>query len=71
MLLGDTAELSRWVIEGKRPPALAAGRYPTVMTRFGWMKPADAATLLTYLRTHFGNAAPPVDAAAVARALEP
>ena len=33
------------------------------------MKPADAAALFTYLRSNFGNSAPPVDAATVAKAL--
>jgi hypothetical protein len=32
------------------------------------MKDADAAALLTYIRSNFGNAAPPIDAAAVAKA---
>jgi hypothetical protein len=39
------------------------------MLQFGWMKPADAAALFTYLRSNFGNSAPPVDAATVAKAL--
>jgi hypothetical protein len=34
------------------------------------MKDADAAALLTYIRTHFGNSAPPIDAATVAKARE-
>jgi hypothetical protein len=34
------------------------------------MKAADAAALLTYLRSNFGNSAPPVEAAAVSEALE-
>ncbi len=48
---------------------MPAGRYPTQMLQFGWMKPADAAALFTYIRSNFGNSAPPVDAATVARAL--
>ncbi len=70
MLLGDPAELARWVVAGEIPPAMPTGRYAAVMTRFDWMKPADVATLFTYLRTHFGNAAAPVDAAQMVRALE-
>ena len=69
VLLGDPRELTLWVVEGRRPPSMPAGRYPTVMPRFGWMKAPDAAALFTYLRAHFGNAAPGVDAAAVAQAL--
>lgn len=39
------------------------------MPLFGWMKPADAAALLTYLRSSFGNHAPTVEAGTVAAAL--
>ena len=69
VVLGDSAELARWVLKGQRPPSMPAGRYPTQMLQFGWMKPQDAAALFTYLRSSFGNSAPPVDAAAVTRAL--
>ncbi len=71
VVLGDPGALASWVVEGRRPAALPAGRYPTAMPQFGWMKPAAAAALLTYLRGSFGNAAPAVDAATVARALDP
>jgi mono/diheme cytochrome c family protein len=40
------------------------------MPKFGWLNDADAAALLTYLRSSFGNRAPPVDAATVASALK-
>jgi hypothetical protein len=50
---------------------MPAGRYSTQMLQFGWMKPADAAALLSYLRSNFGNSAGPVDAATVAKALGP
>jgi hypothetical protein len=39
------------------------------MLQFGWMKPADAAALFSFLRSNFGNSAAPVDAAAMAKAL--
>ena len=71
VVLGDPAELARWVIRGQRPASMPAGRYSTQMLQFGWMKPADAASLFTYLRSHFGNSAAPVDAATVAKALGP
>jgi mono/diheme cytochrome c family protein len=71
VVLGDPQELTRWVMKGLRPPSLKPGRYPTQMPEYGWMKPANAATLLTYLRSNFGNAAPAVDVATVTRALEP
>jgi len=35
------------------------GRYATAMPKFGWLNDADAAALLTYLRSSFGNRAPP------------
>ena len=69
VVLGDPVQLARWVIRGQRPPSMPAGRYPTQMLQFGWMKPADAAALFSYLRSNFGNSAAPVDAAAVAKAL--
>jgi mono/diheme cytochrome c family protein len=69
VVIGDPAELALWVIKGQRPAAMPVGRYPTQMLQFGWMKPADAAALFTYLRSNFGNSAPPVDAAAVAKVL--
>src|ERR1700722_20064637 len=69
VVLGDPAQLALWVIKGRRPPSMPAGRYPTQMLQFGWMKPADAAALFSYLRSNFGNSAAPVDAAAVAKAL--
>jgi mono/diheme cytochrome c family protein len=69
VVLGDPAQLALWVIRGQRPASMPAGRYPTQMLQFGWLKPADAAALFTYLRSNFGNSAPPVDAATVAKAL--
>jgi alcohol dehydrogenase (quinone), cytochrome c subunit len=67
-VLGDPVELAQWVLSQKRPASIPAGRYPTQMLLFGWMKDADAAALFTYIRSNFGNAAPPVDAATVAKA---
>jgi mono/diheme cytochrome c family protein len=66
--LGDPVELAQWVLEQKRPSSIPEGRYPTHMLAFGWLKDADAAALLTYVRSHFGNAAPPVDEATIIRA---
>jgi mono/diheme cytochrome c family protein len=71
VVTGDPAELARWVMQGQRPHSMPAGRYSTQMLQFGWMKPADAAALFSYLRSNFGNAAAPVDAATVAKALGP
>ncbi|HTV94451.1 MAG TPA: cytochrome c [Steroidobacteraceae bacterium] len=69
LVLGDPRAFARWVVEGERPASLPAGRYATVMPKFGWMKDSDVAALLTYLRSNFGNAAPAVDAATIGQAL--
>lgn len=69
VVTGDPAELTRWVMKGQRPRSMPAARYSTQMLQFGWMKPADAAALFSYLRSNFGNSAGPVDAATVAKAL--
>lgn len=58
--LGDPAELAAWVMYGRRPAALPAGQYRGVMPQFAYLADADLATLLTYVRTSFGNAASPV-----------
>jgi mono/diheme cytochrome c family protein len=67
-VMGDPIELAQWVLSQKRPATIPAGRYPTQMLLFGWMKDDDAAALLTYIRSNFGNSAPPVDVATIARA---
>jgi mono/diheme cytochrome c family protein len=69
-VMGDPQELAQWVLSQKRPATIPAGRYPTQMLLFGWMKDDDAAALLTYIRSNFGNSAPPVDAATIAKARE-
>ena len=69
VVVGDPSALALWVIKGQRPASMPAGRYSTQMLSFGWMKPADAAALFSYLRSNFGNSAAPVDAATVAQAL--
>ncbi|MGO9426485.1 MAG: c-type cytochrome [Steroidobacteraceae bacterium] len=69
VVLGDSGAFARWVARGQRPDGMPAGRYAATMPQFGWMTAGDTAALLTYLRSHFGNAAPPVSAAAVAAAL--
>ena len=70
VVLGDPGALALWVVKGRRPPSMPAGRYPTAMLQFGWMNAEDAAALLTYLRSSHGNEAPPVDASLVAHALD-
>jgi mono/diheme cytochrome c family protein len=70
VVLGDPSLLALWVVKGRRPPSMPAGRYPTTMLQFGWMNAQDAAALLTYLRSSHGNDAPPVEVSVVAQALE-
>jgi mono/diheme cytochrome c family protein len=69
-VLGDPAALARWIVKGERASTMPRGRYATAMPQFGWLKDADTAALLTYLRRSFGNQAPPVVESTVARALE-
>ena len=69
-VLGDPIELAQWVLSQKRPASIPAGRYPTQMLLFGWMNDSDAAAVLTYIRSHFGNTAPAVDAATIAKSRE-
>jgi mono/diheme cytochrome c family protein len=65
---GDAGELLRWVMYGERPAALPRGRYAGVMPQFGYLSDADLATLLSYVRSSFGNAAPAITPAMVAEA---
>jgi mono/diheme cytochrome c family protein len=67
---GDPIELAQWVLSQKRPASIPAGRFPTQMLLFGWMSDADAAALLSYIRSHFGNSAAAVDAATIAKSRE-
>lgn len=67
---GDPVELAQWVLSQKRPASIPAGRYPTQMLLFGWMSNEDAAAVLTYIRSHFGNSAPPVSADLIAKSRE-
>jgi mono/diheme cytochrome c family protein len=69
-VLGDPNALAQWILSQKRPASIPAGRYPTQMLLFGWMNNEDAAALLTYIRSHFGNSAPPVDAVLIAKSRE-
>lgn len=65
---GAALPLVRWVVLGERPASLAPGRYVTHMPKYGWMGDADAAAVLSYVRTHFGNASGAVQPADVAHA---
>jgi mono/diheme cytochrome c family protein len=65
----DPAPLVRWVVRGVRPASMPAGRTVAAMPQYGWLQDADAASLLTHIRSQFGNHAAAVTAADVARAL--
>lgn len=65
VVAGDPVVLAAWIVRGTRPATLPAGRYTTAMPQFAWLRAADAAALLTYLRGSFGNQAAAVDAAAL------
>lgn len=65
---GDPLDLARWVLNGERPVSMPSGRYSTQMLMFAWMKDADAALLLTHVRSSFGNQAAAVDDATILRA---
>jgi mono/diheme cytochrome c family protein len=69
VVLGDPKAFALWVVEGQRAASMTPGRFATAMPRFGWMKGSDAAALLIYLRTNFGNSAPPIEPAALATAM--
>lgn len=64
---GDPDILASWVLFGVHPPGWLAGRYPPVMPAYAHLSDDDAASLLTYVRSHFGNASTAIDAAAIAR----
>jgi len=66
--VGDPAVLLAWVMFGERPAALPRGQYNGVMPQFGYLKDADLAALLTYVRGSFGNHAPAITPEMVAAA---
>jgi len=64
---GAPEPLIAWVMYGTRPPAWVDRHYPPVMPPYARLSDTDLATVLTYIRTHFGNAASPVTAQTVGR----
>ncbi len=65
---GDARALARWVMLGERPLSLPRRPNSIPMPRFDWMKDAELAELLTYVRTTFGGNASAVTAADIAAA---
>lgn len=65
--LGDADTMVAWVMYGDRPTALPRGQYAGVMPQFNFLSNADAVAVINHVRQNFGNAAPPVDEATVAR----
>jgi mono/diheme cytochrome c family protein len=65
---GEPSALLRWVMFGERPASLPRGAYAGVMPQFGYLSDDDLATLLSYVRSSFGNHASPVTPAMVAEA---
>ena len=63
---GAAEPLAAWVMFGVRPADWTDRRYPPVMPRYARLDDADLATLLTYLRSHFGNASASVPPATIA-----
>jgi len=66
--VGDPRELLGWVLYGERPPSLPRGQYSGLMPQFSYLSDADLATLLTYVRSSFGNRAGAITPAMVAEA---
>jgi len=65
---GDPDELLGWVMYGRRPAGLPRGGYGGIMPQFSYLSDEDLATLLTHVRSSFGNHATPVTPAMVAAA---
>ena len=64
--VGDPDELMRWVMFGIRPAALPKGPYAGIMPQFGYLSDEQLATLLTWVRSSFGNHARAITPAMVA-----
>ncbi len=66
--VGDPRELLGWVLFGERPDSLPRGQYAGVMPQFGYLSDDDLATLLSFVRSSFGNHASAITPAMVAEA---
>ena len=64
---GDEGRLIRLVLNGMQGPITVRGKqYNNVMTPHGFLTDEQISAVLTFVRSSFGNDAPPVSAAAVA-----
>lgn len=66
--VGDPRELLAWVLYGERPASLPRGQYSGLMPQFSYLSDDDLATLLSYVRSSFGNHAAAITPAMVAEA---
>jgi mono/diheme cytochrome c family protein len=64
---GDPEQMLAWVMYGVRPDTLPKGLYSGVMPQFAYLSNDDLATLVTYVRTSFGNSASAVGPDVVAK----
>ena len=68
VLSSDPSSLINVILQGARAPSTAAAPTGLTMPGFGWRySDADVAALATFVRSSWGNNAPPVAAASVAR----
>jgi mono/diheme cytochrome c family protein len=58
--VGDPEVMLAWVMYGVRPASLPKGQYAGVMPQFAYLSNEDLATLTTWVRSNFGNAASPI-----------
>lgn len=64
---GDAGRAIRLVLHGVAGPVERGGtRYDGIMPAHGHLSDARIAAVLTFVRSHFGNDAPPIDSATVA-----
>jgi mono/diheme cytochrome c family protein len=68
--IGPPEALIGWVLFGERPSSLPKGQFGGVMPQFGYLSDVEVATLLTYVRSSFGNHAAEITPSMVAEARE-
>ena len=63
---GEPQAVAAWIMYGTRPAGWVDQHYPPVMPHYSRLSDTELATLLSYLRSHFGNAAGPVSSETIA-----